>query len=242
MLDASTVFELNAFVNRAIMKYQPVNNTIPSSKLDDFTFEELPLLLNEAIEREIRRISIDFVKNTESIEHEFFVMDNIGEAMMRSLKCPPKSAFQIVAMMASFAHFGRLEPCWETVSLSNFLKGRVAITQGVLPPVALFLQTANDQNVSKEHKRKLFFEAARVHANLITKENRGLGHDRYLSALQQVIQPEDGFVAFFDDYAYSRTRPRKFMSHTHETGMLELGFQLRDPDAIWEHYVVEEKW
>jgi hypothetical protein len=242
MMDASTVVKLNSFVNKAILSHISQDPTARQAAATARSYEEYSLTLDAAIENEIQRIHHDYIENTATIEHEFFAMDDIGEKFMRSIRCPPKSAFQILAMMASYEHFGSIEPCWETVSLGNFLKGRVAIAQGVLPPVAEFLRSYKNRTISLEQKRKYFIEAAKAHANLITREGRGRGHDRYLTALQQVIQPEDGHVAFFDDYAYTRTRPRKFMSHTHETGMLELGFQLRDPDAIWEHYVVEEDW
>jgi hypothetical protein len=242
MIDAGTVFGLNAFVTKAIMEHEKVHENDLDNPKYNLDLEEYPLETNEIIERRIRTVQDDLLQNTETIEHEFFNFENFGEIAMRSSKCAPKSAFQVIAMMASHKHFGCLEPCWETASLSQFHKGRVELAQGLVPSVAEFLMAINDESVSIESKRKLFLEATKAHAGVITKATRFRGFDRYLSAIRQVLQPEDGPVALFADPTYTRTRPRKFMSHTHETGMLEQGFQLRDPDAIWLHYTVEENW
>ena len=65
--------------------------------------------------------------------------------------------------------------------------------------------------------------------------------DRHLTSLRQMMRPGEDVPAFFKDPVYNGTRPRKIMSHCHETGMAEKGFVLRDPEAVWVHYEVEDE-
>ena len=71
--------------------------------------------------------------------------------------------------------------------------------------------------------------------NSVTRAVRGRGFDRYLTSLRQILQKGEGPVTLFEDPIYARTRPRKSMSHTHETGILEQVYLMRDPEAIWFH-------
>jgi hypothetical protein len=239
MLDAGTVFGLNAYVTKGILEYKRNDDNVAANGLVA-DLEEYPLLTNEIIDMLIDRVRQDFAKNTTGIEHAFFTLSDLGGSAFRALKCAPKSAFQVIAMLASKRYFGTLEPCWESVSLSNFHKGRVENNQGLLPPVKEFLDVADDDTISIQLRRKLFYEAVKSHANSVTRAVRGRGFDRYLTSLRQVLEEGEETPTLFKDPIYARTRPRKFMSHTHETGMLEQAYLMRDPEAIWLHYIVED--
>lgn len=242
MMDAGTVFGLNAFVTKAILEYPQEDQSSMTNGKTPIELNELILVTDEVTDRQIDRIKMDFARNTTGVEHDFFTMQDFGDASFRSVKCPPKSAFQVIVMLASKKHFGSLEPCWETASLSNFYKGRVEISQGLLPPVAEYIAAHNDDSLPTETRQKLFQEACKAHASSITRAVRGRGTDRYLTSLRQVAMKEEGSIALFDDPIYSKTRPRKLMAHCHETGMMEQAFLLRDPDAMWLHYTVEDNW
>jgi len=242
MLDAGTVFGLNAFVTKAIMEFKRPDETVFSNGTSPVTLEEFPLTIDEAIELRIEHVKQDLFKHTAGIEHEFFTIEDFGGAAFRSVKCPPKSAFQVISMLASKEHFGCLEPCWESASLSNFHKGRVENNQGLLAPTVECIASVNDQGLPIETRRKLFLEASKSHASSLTRAVRGRGFDRYLTSLRQVSEKGEGPIALFEDPIYSRTRPRKFMAHCHETGMLEQAYLMREPEAIWLHFIVEDNW
>ena len=242
MMDAGTVFGLNAFVTKAILEYGRETNGVFTNGISPISLEELTIVTDDKIDSQIERVKQDFIKNTTGVEHDFFTTQGFGGAAFRSIKCPPKSAFQTIVMLASKRHFGTLEPCWESASLSNFHKGRVEISQGLLPPVADFLHSLDNEATSVEDRRKLFQEATKAHASSVTRAMRGRGIDRYLTSLRQVADKSEGPIALFEDPIFARTRPRKLMAHCHETGMLEQAFLLRDPEAIWLHYAVEDDW
>ena len=139
MVDARTVFGLNPYITQAILGHQTDTEDSRSNGVAQPIPEEYPLAASDVIDRHVDCVWQDFKKNTSRIEHAFFTMENFGGSSMRSIKCPPKSAFQIIAMLALKEYFETLEPYWESVELSNFHKGRVENNQGLLPPVAEFL-------------------------------------------------------------------------------------------------------
>jgi hypothetical protein len=56
-----------------------------------------------------------------------------------------------------------------------------------------------------------------------------------------MVRDSESVPELFLDEVYQRSRPRKIMSHCHDTAMLEKGFGLRDPEAIWVHFEVEDE-
>jgi hypothetical protein len=147
----------------------------------------------------------------------------------------------VAVALASRVHFGYDPAFWDGVSLGSFYRGRVEINQVTLPSVVSFTTAALDSSVTISTRRKLLFNAAKIHANSVTRAVRGRGFDRHMTSLSQMVRDDEEVPELFKDIVYQRSRPRKIMSHCHETGMAEKGFALRDPDAVWVHYEVEDK-
>ena len=241
MLDAGTVLGLNKFVTKAIFDHQPDGTETQFNPDVDRIVKKLSITSSPEIETEVTRVVGEFRRNTANITHAFTTYTTCGGALPRSHKCPPKSFFQLVVVLASKYHFGYNSALWETVSLGNFHKGRVEINQVVRPIVVRFCEVVDDSSVPMETKRNLLFEAVKSHTSSVMRAFRGRGMDRHLTSLRQMMRPGEDVPAFFKDPVYNGTRPRKIMSHCHETGMAEKGFVLRDPEAVWVHYEVEDE-
>lgn len=236
MLDAGTVHSLNDFINSAILDFRPEPRVNGYGRINYAKLEELPFTSTPEIENHINRVRKQFNESIMGIEHAFFTYTDFGGTFLREHKIAPKSAFQIIVLLAAQDLFGYVPALWETVSVSNFHQGRIDINQIVLPPVMDFCAVFKNLSVPVSIRQKLFVEAIKAHANSVTRASRGRGIDRHLSALRQVLKRGEPLPALFQDPIYSKTRPRKIMAHCHETGMLEKGFVLRDPEAIWVHY------
>jgi hypothetical protein len=240
MLDAGTVHGLNAHINAAILAHSPADHANVQDSIKCKHFEKVPFTMIPAIEDHIHRVREQFNESIASIEHSFFTYTDFGSSFLREQKSAPKSVFQMIVLLASQDFFGYVPALWETVSVSNFHQGRIEINQIVLPQVADFCAVFKNASVPVSVRRKLFFEAIKTHANSVTRASRGKGIDRHLSALRQVLRDDEPLPSLFKDPIYVKTRPRKIMSHCHETGMLEKGFVLRDPEAIWVHYELDD--
>jgi hypothetical protein len=186
-------------------------------------------------------VTRDFNESIQNANHAFFTLSSFGGTLCRLNNYPPKSLSQLIVALSSKSYFGVPVPLWETVSLGNFYRGRVEINQVILPPVLRFLKVAQDPHVPVSERRLLLLNAAQSHAASVIRAVRGRGVDRHITSLRQMVEEGEVVPRFFTDPLYARTRPRKIMSHCHETGMAEKGFLLRDPEAIWVHYEVESE-
>ncbi|KFY17622.1 hypothetical protein V492_00517 [Pseudogymnoascus sp. VKM F-4246] len=242
MLDAGTVLGLNRFVTKAILQHQHVPDISPSGAGDISAYiNEKRVVTSPYIDLQISRVTQDFNVNIKDANHAFFTLSNFGGSICRLNNYPPKSLFQLIVALASKLYFGLIVPLWETVSFGNFYRGRVEINQVILPPVLRFLNAAQDPCTPVSERQQLLSDAVKSHTASVMRAVRGRGVDRHITSLRQMVKEGEAVPRLFTDPLYSRTRPRKIMSHCHETGMAEKGFLLRDPEAIWVHYEVEDE-
>lgn len=252
MLDAGTVNGLNAAIMHAILEYKPetaLNGQNGHSNLP--TLQEYVFKYTPALEKEIVRTRQQFNTNISGWEHVFLTYSSYGGTFLRARKCPPKSAFQIIVQLAGRKYFGYQIYCWETVSVATFNKGRVELNQILWPEVVEFCNAAYDastntkQQRSKEELRKLFYDACRAHSNSVIRASRGHGTVRHMDGLLSMLQESEPMPALFEDPVLGKTRVYDFMSHCHESDMLEKGFVLalpgEEPRHIWVHYEVYDE-
>jgi hypothetical protein len=244
MIDGTTVKQLNEHITDAILSHKPevaaAEAKLTNGKGLRFPAEEYTFTSTPALDRHILRVQQQFIVNTTIVEPAPFLLPSYGGQLMRSHKVPPKTGFQLIIQLASRMHFGYQPASWETISIRTFHKGRVEISQVILPPVAAFTAAAMNPVTPREQLKKLFLEAAKAHANMVARASRGRGVDRHLSALRQVLSDDEETPWLFRDMVYERTRPRKIMTDCSETRSLEAGFVLRDEENLWCHYEVDD--
>ncbi|KFY53300.1 hypothetical protein V496_07727 [Pseudogymnoascus sp. VKM F-4515 (FW-2607)] len=242
MLDAGTVLGLNRFITRAILQHRHDPDVSPPVSGDiGVNIDEKKLVTSPHIELQISRVTQDFNENIKDANHVFFTVSGFGGSICRLNNYPPKSLFQLVVALASRLYFGALAPLWETVSFGNFYRGRVEINQVISVPVLRFLNSVQDLCSPASERKQLLSDAVKSHAASVMRAVRGRGVDRHITSLRQMVMEGEAVPGLFTDPLYARTRPRKIMSHCHETGMAEKGFLLRDPESIWVHYEVEDE-
>lgn len=230
MIDGSIVNGLNNVITAAILDYRPQSEEgIPDAK-------ELIFNVN-GLEPHVERVQKMYFASISSIEALHFTYSDFGGRLFSAQKCPPKTGFQLIIQLAAYQYFGYQVPSWETSSLRSFYRGRVDIIQTVVPAVAAFNASGDMLLIDR---RKLFFEAAKAHANLATSAARGRGYDRHLTSLKFELQAGEKVPEFFANPVYERTRPRKLVTDYSNTTNPEAGIALRDPDGLWIHYEVED--
>ncbi|KAK5055904.1 hypothetical protein LTR84_012454 [Exophiala bonariae] len=236
-LDAPTVQELNMLIADAISKYDPSGNSLAGRSLEA---EKLAHNGFVGIDEEIQRIRVNF-ENAIGTQHHFFPESlPWGSSLVKSYKLPPNSIFQLVVQIAAFRYFGYIPATWETVLQSTFHKGRVEINQIVSQQVATFVKAAVDSEVPVATCRQLLTEAARTHSGTVLSCTRAGGSDRFLTILRDMVEEGEEEPELYRDPVYKRSRPRKLMSSCFKTHMAENGCFMKDGNAIWLHFEVEE--
>ena len=264
MLDGISARQLHNFINKTIVGYkhdqppvysqhpiglhQPVldlqhEQEMSSSKLHDLV-EELTCATNSVIESQIDRIRATFKATFKPIDFTRFRTSAFGSAFLRSHACPVKSGYQIVIQLACLIYYGYNPPSWETVTMARFNKGRVDWNQAVQPATTRFCAAARDESILPMERRRLFLEAAGVHANTIMKIARGHGFKAHLHCLLGTLRDEEPIPALFRDTQWEATEVpsvKKVKTDCLEGMMLqETAFLMPEPDCIFVHYEVEE--
>ncbi|TAQ84788.1 hypothetical protein B7494_g6896 [Chlorociboria aeruginascens] len=230
MIDGSIMNGINEAITTAILEYKP---QLEQGRPD---VEEL-IFNTDGLESHVTRIHKMYLASITGIETLHFTYSDFGGKFFSAYRCPPKTGFQLIIQLAAYQHFGYQVAAWETASLRSFYRGRVEMTQTVVPAIAVFNSSSNSQ---LPDRKKLLLEAAKAHANLVTSASRGRGYDRHLTSLKFVLEDGESLPAFFSNPVYERTRPRKLITDCSNTPNPEVGIALRDPDGLWIHYEVED--
>jgi hypothetical protein len=239
MLDASTANGLNDFVIDAILQH-PKDTTAPFySPLT--APQEYTLTPTSTLIKHITNLKQTFSTTTASYEHAFFTLPKLGSHHLRAHRLPPASALQILVQLALSRYFAQLTPCWETVSLGTFRRGRVDIVQTVSPPVATWIASLAKPEISRKQKGRLFAEACRAHAAGIGRAFRGKSYARHLLALRCFAEETGVRGGLLDDEISERMRPKKAFSNCHSSRSAEKRCVLEDREGVWMHFEVEDE-
>lgn len=205
-------------------------------------FENVPTLFTEA-----HLVQRNFLEMTTPLACEIgtYAFPSLSAAVFRGHGYAPRAACQVAIQLAALIYFGEKVPCWETVSLRGFHRGRVDIIQTVTPSMYNFCSAAlQDPDFDFDQRgelRRLFAAATQAHTINVTRASRGLGFAGHFYALQEVLHEDEGLPDIFTDPTYQRTRPAKLMTDcTDWTAgfMLDGGWVMPHPDHVWVHYEV----
>ncbi len=123
--------------------------------------------------------------------------------------------------------------------MEHYHQGRPYIIQVATPPVIEFCDAATNETSSKQLIRRLFYKAAKSHANGVAKGQMGLAFDRTFTALEWVRHEDEPEPALFaTDVAWRKVRSFKIMTGVSNEMFSEVGFVLTNPEAIWLVYYI----
>ncbi|KAL8717594.1 MAG: hypothetical protein Q9225_005174 [Loekoesia sp. 1 TL-2023] len=241
LIDASTLAKLAKPIKLAIERYQRqghVGGKVNSTVHDDL--EEYSFVSNAEIDNHIIRVQQEFITRIITTEYIHTTCVDFGSTFLRRHNCGANTGIQIVIQLASLRYFGHLPPCWETIGMRAFHKGRVDLVQAVLPPVADFCNAMNDPTILQPIRRDLFYKAAKAYTSAVNRISRGRGFTQHIYALQEVAEEKEKILWLGEDSVYRRTRPAKIMTDctNWENAITEGGYPMPDPEHLWIHYEV----
>ncbi|KAI1455311.1 putative polyketide synthase [Annulohypoxylon moriforme] len=165
-----------------------------------------------------------------------------GASYLRSHKLPPKSVFQLVIQIAVRQLLG-YNPAGavDVISQRPFRGGRTDMIYIGTNEVTSFCAAAEDPTVSIAERRRLFLEAVKSHARLVTLSTRGRGWRWHLMALREMLEPGEELPELYDDVVYKRTSERPVCTSFTEFGLPETGRCQPKREDLWIGVQVFEK-
>lgn len=246
MIDGGGLEKLFESISKAVKEHQPSEQRkrTESNFSEKYRLDEQTFVITPAIEGHIGRVQEQFNNLGLLAEAAHYTCTQFGSTFLRRHNCAPKAGYQLVIQLASRLYFGYQPPCWETVSMRTFRKGRVDILQVVLPQVAEFCSSVFDDKISPQTRRAQFFEAAKAYTINLSGVSRGRGFAGHLYALQEVLRDGEKLPSLFTHPTYSRTRPSKIMTDStiwSGTIIQEACWVMPDPEHVWVHYEVGDE-
>lgn len=171
--------------------------------------------------------------------HDGYTLANLTQtsyaaAYLRHHKLPPKTVIQLVIQIAVRRLLGD-NPLGavDVISQRSFRGGRTDMIYVMTPPVQAFCAAAEDPSVSSAQKRRLFLDAVRSHARLVTLSARGRGFRWHLMALREMLEPDEELPEFYKDEIFLRTSDRPVCTSFTEFGLPEMGRCQPHKEDVW---------
>lgn len=247
MIDGLTVHRMNEWVHEAIRSHVP--NAIAEANghsnghangTSHPPLEEYPLTTNPSIDAQILAVRESHLKLTSAREYSYLTLTHFGKTFLASHGSPIKSVFDVTIQLASRLYFGHNPASWEPMSMAHFHKGRTEIFQGVLPSVAQFCSSANDDNLPAVQRREMLIHAANDYTAGLQNSGKGNNYFRLMTVLESMWPSGEELAPLFRDPVWLRTYPRFIMSGLTDGGSLDSAFALVDPEGVWICYSIGE--
>lgn len=162
---------------------------------------ELNFEINNDIKEQIELETENFNKTVNSLNIKTWQYFGFGKDDIKLLKCSPDSFVQMLIQLAYYKYTGTLRPTYESASTRKFFKGRTETCRSVSSEALKFVEDWENTNVSNEQKIESFRNAVKSHGNYIKLASSGLGVDRHLFGLKQMIEhPSDQLPEIVDEF------------------------------------------
>ncbi|KAI2467435.1 putative polyketide synthase [Annulohypoxylon bovei var. microspora] len=207
---------------------------------DGFTY--LPFVIPATLDEYITRLRSEHLAAHAGYGLCNYTHTAYGAGYLRAHKLPPKSVIQLVVQIAVRRLFGyNPSGAVDVISQRPFRGGRTDMIYIGTDEVAAFCAAAEDPTVGVAERRRLFLEAVKSHARLVTLSTRGRGWRWHLMALREMLGPGEEPPELYEDVVYKRTSERPVCTSFTEFGLPETGRCQPKREDVWIGVQVLEK-
>jgi len=225
---------IKAITNPAIEHVQTYNRSSFAHAVADSDFTYLPFTIPPTFSKYITTLQAQHRSAHNGYTLANFTHTSYAATYLRQHKLPPKTVIQLVIQIAVRRLFG-YNPLGavDVISQRPFRGGRTDMIYVMTPPMQAFCAVAEDPFVSSTQKKKLFMEAVKSHARLVTLSTRGRGFRWHLMALREMLEPGEELPVFYKDDIFMRASERPVCTSFTEFGLPEMGRCQPHKEDVW---------
>lgn len=183
-MDGTPTLRLNNWLVEEISNYK-LNFNENSKKIPKI--KELNFEINNEISNSIKNEINNFNKTVNSLDIKTWQYFGLGKDDIKTFKCSPDSFVQMLIQLAYYKYTGTLRPTYESASTRKYFKGRTETNRSVSVEALKFVKDWENVNIPIDEKLKSFRDAIKSHGNYIKLASSGMGVDRHLFGLKQMI-------------------------------------------------------
>lgn len=209
-MDATPTVQLNNTIMKQISS-EDLAALIKEVNSTSKYVEQHPQLLNFDIDpvtrSNISSAKSSFNRTMSTFHHEVFQYFGYGKGLIKTFKVSPDAYVQMMMQLAYFKLTGKVRPTYESAATRKFLKGRTETGRTVSVESKNFVETWTNPNSTVADKVASFQTACKQHVSYLSAAADGLGVDRHLFGLKQMLKPGEEVPALFSDpiMSYSAT-------------------------------------
>ena len=245
-MDGTPTLRLNDWLVSEIYKLEVDGSnvakpsTVPAVKQINFE-------INNEIADAIKTETETFHKTVYALDIKTWQYFGLGKDDIKAFKCSPDSFVQMLIQLAYYKYTGTLRPTYESASTRKYFRGRTETNRSVSSEALKFVKDWEDTSVPVHEKLKSFRAALKSHGNYIKLASAGLGVDRHLLGLKQMIDEsnKDSEVVkqFFDNpiFGYSQYWYLS-TSQLSSENFNGYGWSPVVPEGLGLAYMINKKW
>ena len=212
-MDGTPTLRLNEWLVKQVSEFEFNEDLINSNDYNYSStsklFSQLDFEVSSTIKSNIQNELVKFKNTTNSLDIKTWQYFGFGKEDIKLFKISPDSFVQMLIQLAYFKYTGTLRPTYESASTRKFFKGRTETCRSVSSEALKFVKDWENNSISVDAKLKSFRTAIKSHGNYIKNASLGLGVDRHLFGLKQMIdksKPSLVVDEFFNNpmFAYSQ--------------------------------------
>ncbi|CAK7243602.1 MAG: Carnitine O-acetyltransferase mitochondrial [Sporothrix thermara] len=202
MMDGTPTHRLNDWVNEAIFKNK-LDFDNPSVRADLPEPAPVEFKLTGELAKTVAAAGEHFKDIIGRHELAVQSYQGYGKGLIKKFRVSPDAYVQMIIQLAYFKMYGKNRPTYESAATRFFQLGRTETCRSVSEASVAFCKAMADDSFDSATREKLFREAAASHIEYITAALDGMGVDRHLFGLKNLLEPGEPVPAIYADPAYA---------------------------------------
>ncbi|VEU21086.1 DEKNAAC101987 [Brettanomyces naardenensis] len=205
-MDGTPTLRMNDWIVKQVAKMTAEDFASETPSEEDISFEELRFEIDPVIHDAIDKEFKVFNETVNSLDINVWQYFGVGKDQIKLFKASPDAFIQMLLQLAYYKYTGVVRPTYESASTRKYFGGRTETCRSVSPESLQFVRDWEDTSKTPKEKIASFRNAVNAHVSFIKEASDGLGVDRHLLGLTQMIEEGEEFPEIFADpmYPYSQ--------------------------------------
>ncbi|QPG73183.1 hypothetical protein FOA43_000489 [Brettanomyces nanus] len=202
-MDGTPTLRMNDWVVKQVSKMSAEDfETGPQSE-HGISYSELKFEINPTMMAAISKELATFNNTVNSLDINVWHYFGVGKDQIKQFKTSPDAFIQMLIQLAYYKYTGTVRPTYESASTRKYFSGRTETCRSVSEESLKFVRDWEDPTKSLAEKTASFRKAITAHVQYIKQASDGLGVDRHLLGLTQMLTKEEEKPAIFTDPIFS---------------------------------------
>jgi carnitine O-acetyltransferase len=201
MMDGTPTHRLNDFICHVLKNNQVDHGASQAQSLQ--APEEITFQQPEQVASAVEAAKKQFAELRDAHDLKVLSYQGFGKGLIKRFKSSPDSFVQMVIQLAYYKMYGQSRPTYESAATRRFQHGRTETCRSVSTESVAFCEAMTSSTATVAEQITAFRAAIKSHGEYINAASAGLGVDRHLFGLKQLVPKGAELPALFKDPAYS---------------------------------------